>query len=360
MSGQDDDTEKEHEASQKKLDEARKRGDVAKSMDLVASTSLLGLILATYAAMPILSQSLTLLSGLLANAPEISAQIVESSQPVLGAILWPSAIFLTITIAVPGVFALASLIVQRAIVFSPEKLSPKLSQISPVSAAKKKFGAEGLFEFGKSFAKMMSIALILGWFLHGQLDAILASAATDVRASLIFLFRLLAGFGALIIALLALIGGIDLLWQRHARLKRNRMSRKEVQDEHKESEGDPHAKAERKQRAQELAMNQISAEVAKSNVVIVNPTHYAVALAWHRGSPLPPVVMAKGVDETAFRIREAAKEHGVPIQSDPPTARAVYATIPVGSPIRKEHFKAVAAAMRFAELVKKKSRGAPK
>ncbi len=355
MSGQTDDSEKEHAASQKKLDDARKQGDVAKSMDLVGATVLIGLLLAINLGSPLLSQALTSLQMLLSHATSISKEFVQSAPIVLATVLGPTLLYLLVVIALPGSLALLTLIAQRAIVFAPDKLNPKLSRISPFEMAKQKFGADGLFEFGKSLTKLLLIAGFLAWFLQGRMDEILATAAMEPRIALMLLARLLAQFTAIIIVLLFGIGMVDLLWQNHARQKRNRMSRKEVQDEHKESDGDPHAKAERKQRAQEIAMNQLAAEVAKASVVIVNPTHYAVALAWHRGSPLPPVVLAKGVDDIALHIRDVAKRQGIPIHSNPPTARAIYAAIPVGSPIIKEHFKAVAAAMRFAELMRQKA-----
>ena len=137
---------------------------------------------------------------------------------------------------------------------------------------------------------------------------------------------------------------------------RNRMTRKEVQDEHKESEGDPHLKAARRQKAVDLALGSMLADVERADVVIVNPTHYAVALEWKRGSGLAPVCLAKGVDEIAARIRERARAHAVPIWSDPPCARSLHATVKVGDEIPRETFGPVAAAIRFAEAMRQKAR----
>jgi flagellar biosynthetic protein FlhB len=134
------------------------------------------------------------------------------------------------------------------------------------------------------------------------------------------------------------------------------MSRKEVMDEYKESEGDPHFKAARRQRAQDIATNRMLADVEGADVVIVNPTHYAVALRWDRGKGGAPVCVAKGVDEIARVIRERAALHGVPVHSDPPAARSIYAAVELGQEIRIEHFRAVAAAIRFADAMRKKAR----
>ena len=161
----------------------------------------------------------------------------------------------------------------------------------------------------------------------------------------------------LIVFLIALVlGGVDFLWQIHRHRQRHRMSRKEMLDEFKENEGDPHLKSARRQRAQEVATNQMLADVAKADVVVVNPTHYAVALRWDRSRRGAPVCVAKGVDEIAKRIRERAAENGVPIHSDPPTARALHATIEIGQEIRAEHYRAVAAAIRFADAMRKRAR----
>jgi len=129
-----------------------------------------------------------------------------------------------------------------------------------------------------------------------------------------------------------------------------------MQDEFKDSEGDPHLKAARRQRAVDIAMKQMLAEVPKADVVIVNPTHYAVALKWSRGSGRAPVCVAKGTDEVAARIRTKATEAGVPIWSDPPCARAIHAQVKVGEEIDRSHFAAVAAAIRFAEKMRQKAR----
>lgn len=159
---------------------------------------------------------------------------------------------------------------------------------------------------------------------------------------------------ALVVAIL--FAGVDLLWKHFDFRRRNRMTRKEVEDEHKDSEGDPHLKAARRQKAVDLALGSMLADVEKADVVIVNPTHYAVALEWKRGSGKAPVCLAKGVDEVAARIRERAREYKVPIWSDPPCARALHARTKIGEEVPREQFGPVAAAIRFAEAMRAKAR----
>jgi flagellar biosynthetic protein FlhB len=139
-------------------------------------------------------------------------------------------------------------------------------------------------------------------------------------------------------------------------MRKHRMSHKEMRDEHKQMEGDPHMKQERRQRAIDIAMNKMLADVPDADVVVVNPTHYAVALKWDRKRGTAPKCVAKGVDEVAAKIREIAAENGVALHSDPPTARAIHASVEVGDEIRPEHYRAVAAAIRFAEALRKKAR----
>jgi flagellar biosynthetic protein FlhB len=152
------------------------------------------------------------------------------------------------------------------------------------------------------------------------------------------------------------IGGIDYMWQYQEHLRKNRMSHKEMMDEFKQNEGDPHMKQQRRQKGYEIAMNQMLADVPEADVVIVNPTHYAVALKWSRLPGEAPVCVAKGVDEIAARIREAAAEAGVPIHRNPPTARALHASVDIGHEILPDQYQAVAAAIRFAEMMRKKAR----
>lgn len=134
------------------------------------------------------------------------------------------------------------------------------------------------------------------------------------------------------------------------------MSRLELIEEFKEAEGDPHMKGQRRRRAEAIATNRMLAEVPRADVVIVNPTHYAVALRWDRGSRRAPVCVAKGIDDVARRIREVAATAGVPIRSDPPTARAIHASIDIGQEILPDHYAHVAAAIRFAERMRRHAR----
>lgn len=359
MSGQDDDSDKSFEATPQKLQKAREKGEVAKSNDLSVVAAYAGLLIALLAAGQFSVERLGSTFVVLLDQPEQLAQLLTSgaASGLVGGLLKSTLIPVSLLFAVPAVAVLLNLIAQRALVFAPSKLNPKASRISILSNAKNKFGRGGLFEFSKSFVKLLIYGTCLTLFLHANLAEILSASAAPARSSILLMMNLLFRFLFIVIAIALTIGVVDYLWQHAEHLRKNRMSRKEIQDETKDAEGDPHVKQQRRQRAQEIATNQMMADVPEADVVIVNPTHYAVALKWSRATGIAPVCVAKGVDEVAAAIRSTAGEAGVPIHSDPPTARALHATVDIGQEIAEEHYRPVAAAIRFAEAMRKRAKG---
>ena len=357
MSEEDDD-DKSFEPTQRRLEEARKRGEIARAPDVNAAAGFAGLVLAALiAGETMLKDSGGIGQSLLAQVDRISVQFSAGARASLGPILSGFGLALLPLFALPFVAVLLALIAQRGIIFAPEKLAPRLSRMSPIATAKQKFGPDGLFTFGKSAVKMVAIGAILTYHLSARATDIVISLSLPAAAGVTLMLQLLIELLSLVLLLSAISGGVDFFWQRTQHLRRNRMSRKEMTDETKDSEGDPHTKGMRRQKGQEIAMNRMLQDVAKADVVIVNPTHYAVALRWKRTDRHAPVCVAKGVDEVAARIRERAAVAGVPLHSDPPTARAIYAAVEIGQPIRPEHFRPVAAAIRFAEAMSKRRRG---
>ncbi|WP_374371984.1 flagellar biosynthesis protein FlhB [Tabrizicola sp.] len=356
MSGEDQ-ADKEHEASQQKLDQARKDGDIPRSVDLQTAAATGGFLLALFSLGAwAVTRAGTAGMVVLDQADRLSTLVASGGgAPIAGMLLTLAGPPLALLLVAP-VLVLALLFATRGIVFAPSKLAPKLSRISVIAAAKQKFGIDGLVEFGKSTVKLGIVSLILYTFLAGRLEEILASLYLTPAMSAALMARLVLEFLFIVFLIQLALGGVDYLWQVFRHRQRNRMSRKEMMDEFKDSEGDSHLKSARRQRAQEVATNRMLTDVASANVVVVNPTHYAVALKWDRSKGGAPVCVAKGVDEIARKIRERAAEHGVPIHSDPPTARAIHATVEIGQEIRVEHYRAVAAAIRFAEAMRRRVR----
>ncbi|MCJ8140555.1 EscU/YscU/HrcU family type III secretion system export apparatus switch protein [Falsirhodobacter halotolerans] len=349
--------DKPHDPTPERLRKAREEGDIPKSPDLTWAAACGGFVLAALVAGPgAMRGAGDAAMVLIDQAPALSRLMMDSASAPLAGILRQMLVALWPFFALPLLGALAALALQRGLRPVPSKLKLKSSRISPLSNAKQKFGPDGMFEFGKSFIKMMLIGTILVWFLMGRATELLATLYLDPGVGIAVILRLVVVFLAIVLGLSLMIGGADYGWQRLSHTRRNRMSRQDVLDEHKASEGDPHMKHQRRQRGMAIAMNRMLADVPKADVVIVNPTHYAVALAWDRAAGGAPVCVAKGVDEIAARIRKAAAEAGVPIHSDPPTARTLHASVEIGAQIHPDHYRAVAAAIRFADTLRKKAK----
>lgn len=359
MSKEDDAADKSYEATPQKLLEARKKGEIPRSTELLTAASYAGLLVAfLWAGQSSLTYLASNMSTVIGQAAQLAplffgGAAATPTEGLMRAVGWSMApIFL-----LPMISVLLVLFATKGIVFAPTKIQPKISKISVIANAKNKYGRNGLFQFLLSFLKLNIYSCCLAVFLFLRLEEMVAALNTNPTTTVVLLAEICVDFLIVVVIVSAIIGATDALWQYFEHLRKNRMSRKEIMDETKNAEGDPYMKQERRQRAQTIAASQMSAEVAKADVIIVNPTHYSVALRWDRLPGQAPICVAKGVDDTAMRIRSIASENGVPIHSDPPTARALHATTDVGQQIAPEHYKAVAAAIRFAEAMRQKIKG---
>ncbi len=353
----EDINDKPHDPTPKKLEDARKKGEVAKSTDLNAAANYGGLVLAIFAAGTFSLEGIGgNLSALLSQSSQLSQELFTrgGNARISGAIR-SSLVAVLPLFLLPMLAVLLSIFAQRSLIFAPDKVFPKGSRISILGNAKNKFGRAGLFEFGKSTIKLCLYGLLLALLLQSNIELLVALPSFDEREILHALFSLILQFLILSCIVTVLLGGIDYLWQLQEHIRKNRMSHREMMDENKSSEGDPHLKNQRRQRGYEIAMGQMMADVPTADVIIVNPTHYAVALKWDRNSGGAPHCIAKGVDHVAAKIREVAQEAGVPIHSDPPTARALFAQVEIGQEIQPDLFKPVAVAIRFAEAMRMKA-----
>lgn len=358
MSSAEDDSDKSHEPSQQKLDEARKKGEIVRSSDLSVAASYAGLLLAlSVTGTSSVMQLGSTLKGLIGQADRLVEPFFDGSGgPVVLRLMSEAALGVVAVFALPALCVLGVIVAQRAFVVTPSRIKPKLSRISVISNARNKFGRGGLFEFAKSFSKLAIYSCVLFFFLKSRMEGMVATVETSPAFAMSFLASLCVEFLFVVLLIAVSIGGLDYLWQRHEHLRKNRMSHKELRDQSKEFEGDPHMKQSRRQKAQEIASRRMMQDVPSADVVIVNPTHFAVALKWSRLPGAAPVCVAKGVDEIALRIREIAAEASVPIHSDPPTARALHASTEIGQEISPEHYRAVAAAIQFSEAMREKVR----
>ncbi len=348
--------DKTHEPTPQKLRKSREQGDVPYSMEATSAATyaaffLAVLILSGWISMDIFAA----LRPFLSNPEAVNLAFASPDRQGVAADL----VFRTfrgvlalLLILVIGVCASAT--VQRAFAFSLTKIKPKFSRISFVSNAKNKYGPEGISEFVKKAVKLCAILGIILFAVKDRFLELPTLIGKPANALPIYFVKETIFFVGLITAVAALIGFMDLPWRYFQHRKRLRMTHEEMKRENKETEGDPMLKGARRQRAEAIATNRMMADVPNADIVIVNPTHYATALKWNRDRGAAPICIAKGVDEVAARIRKAAAEHGVPIRRDPPTARSIYSLVEIGQEIKREHFAAVAAAIHYADQVRKK------
>jgi flagellar biosynthetic protein FlhB len=349
--------EKIHDPTPKRLSDARERGEVAQSQDMITAATYGGFLLASLAAGPAAIKEVAQIgASVLDQSDRLSAAMTDNGAAPLAGLIADSCWAIAPFLLLPAGAAVSAVLAQNALTFAPQKLEPKLSRLNPLATLGQKFGREGLFEFAKSTVKLTIVSVALGLFLTSRLPEIIHAADLSAALSTTRLMELSVSFLCLVLLIAAVIGGIDLLWQRAQFVHRNRMSHQDLIDEFKQSEGDPHMKAQRRQRGEEIASNRMLLDMPRSDVIVVNPQHYAIALRWDRTAGTAPVCVAKGVDALAARIREKAAEAGIPIHRDPPTARALFASVDIGQEIRPEHYRAVAAAIRFAEAMRKKTK----
>lgn len=359
MSSGEDDSSKTFDATPQKLLEARKKGEIAKSTDLMTAAGYAGLLVALLmAGASGIREAGTSLMVMIDQATSLAPLFFgdDPSSPMAGLIL-PVITGLGPLFALPAIGVLLAVFAQRALVFAPSKLVPKLSRISVLANAKNKFGRDGIFEWFKSFVKLVLYSTVLAFFISMRMPDMIGVLHTSPHLVLMLLSELCIAFLFITVLISGAIGAIDAVWQHFSHLRKNMMSHKEIMDETKNSEGDPHMKQERRQRAMAISQNQMMADVPTADVVIVNPTHYAVALKWSKQPNEAPICVAKGIDEIAKAIREAAQGAGVPIHSDPPTARSLHATTEIGDEIAPDFYRAVAAAIRFAETMRQRAKG---
>lgn len=326
----------------KKLEDARQRGDVPHAPEMrhaaMFAAALAGvLLLGAHAA----ERLAALASGLWAGAGD-AALTGGGAQRLARTLLAGVLLAIGPLLALMILGAVAGLLLQGVPAISASRLALKWDRLSPLAGAKRLLGKQAWVEFGKTLAKFAVVLAVAGgiaWPALKGLDHMVgADAGTVGRMSTAIVTDMLRTV-ALLVAALALA---DLVYQRRIWWARLRMSHEEVRDEHKQSEGDPQIKARIRAIGMARARRRMMSAVPEASVVITNPTHYAVALRYDHGAMRAPIVVAKGADRIALKIRELAGEHKVPIVESPPLARALYASVEIDQPIRVEHYAAVA------------------
>lgn len=341
MSEQSEKDDRTEEPTQRKLDEAFRKGDVPKSQELNTLFVLAGLALAiAILARPVGTGFMDEMRGFLMNAHQVPADgagfYLVARNALIGMLTVLALPFLFIIFA-----GLTGGAIQHRPLWTVDPLQPKLERISPISGAKRLFGKEALVNFAKGLMKILivgALATVILWSERHTLDLLIQVEPRMIpQAAQSGAVKLMLG----ILVLFFFVAIADLMYQRVRWYNKQRMTRKELRDEYKQTEGNPEVKAKMKQTRMARVRGRMMASVPDATVIITNPTHYAVALKYEQGMQAP-VCVAKGVDHLALRIRKLANEHAIPIVENPPLARALHASVEIEDEIPVEHYKAVA------------------
>ena len=342
MADDQDKSQQTEEPTQKRLEQARESGDVVKSSEVSAFVLLAGGTLAIAMFGHSTAVAIGRLLTMFIEQPEQmavdGAGLASMSRGILVHLAFILAPFMGVMIAA----SIAGHVLQSRPSLNPEKLIPDFSKLSIPAGLARMFGPEGWMNLLKGLVKIAIVGMAIWtqlWPERGMLESIMTQSPSAVVGDMShLLFKvLLAALSALLV-----IAGLDYFLQRMRFMQRNRMSKQEIKEEYRQNEGDPAIKAKVRQIRQERARKRMMTAVPDATVVIMNPTHYAVALKYESSKMQAPVCVAKGIDALALRIRAVAEENDVPVIENPPLARALHASIEIDEAVPPEHYKAVA------------------
>lgn len=352
--------EKTEEPTAKKLDDARKEGQVAKSQEIATAFTLLSLFLILRFLYPFIGTNFTtIFERVYNNIPNV-ARTYDGRIPVQYITSILTNAILTMGLICAPFFAVGFLIsflsdlVQVGLKPTSKPLQPKLSKLNPISGMKKIFSARKLFELGKSLLKLLVMGVVIYTFFNGRTESLFLLYDMPLGQAIGLMGDLIISLGLRIAAAYMVIAFIDLIYQRRKFRKDMMMTKKEVKDEYKNSEGDPAVKSAQRRRMMQASQRRMMQELPQADVVITNPTHYAVAIKYDAQEAEAPIVIAKGADYLAQKIKETAKENDVEIVENKPLARMLYANVEIGEMVPPELYKAVAEVLAYVYHLKGK------
>ena len=350
MSGSNDSGDKTEKPTPKKLQDARKKGDIAKSKDITSTAGMLVILMLAAVALPLLGEQM---AALVRASFEVMHEPFELAAPRLGRQAGMTLLLVAGLVVVP-VALVGALVefIQAGPVMSTEKLKPKMENMNPAKGLKRMFSMDNLVELVKSILKTAVVGTI-AWLVMRkvlpELPLLVSGRPENVGAALWqTTWLLLAWAGGSFV----LVSAMDLAWQRFSYMKKMRMSMRDIRQEMKDAEGDPHLKGQRRQLQQEWAQQGASNAAAEAHVLVVNPTHVAIAIAYDRESCPVPTVTAKGQDDDALAMRQAAQEAGVPVLRNIELARSLLADAETGEIVPAELFDIIATVILWAQDVR--------
>jgi flagellar biosynthetic protein FlhB len=351
MAEEADKEDRTEEPTQRKLDDAAEKGDVPRSQEIGTFFVLCGFTLALLVAAGWSAREAMLsLRAFLMNAHQVPSDSAAFMQVTQRGVLTGF-----MALGLPFAFilcaALVGALIQHKPLWTVDPLMPKFNRISPMAGAKRMFGKDAWINFAKGLAKTSLIGAVVWFTLWGEHDRLEAFTQMNVEALMPATLILAIKLMGTVLALFAIIAIGDFVWQRFSWYQRQKMTKQELKDEYKNSEGNPEVKAKLRQIRAQRVRRRMMAAVPEATVIITNPTHFAVALRYEPGMPAP-ICLAKGVDALALKIREVAGEHRVPIVENPPLARALYARVEIDAEIPVEHYQAVAEVIGYVLRLK--------
>ncbi len=351
MSEQPDKSEKTEEPSQKKLDDAHKKGDVAKSQEVTTWFMILGSAMLFAFMSPMASASLLdIFRNLIGNADQF--EIGDAGfRTFISGVIWSVMGAILLPLSFMAVVAVAGNLIQHKPVLSADPIKPKWSKISPLAGFKRLFSSESLVNFAKGVMKLTIVSFAIFLVVWPERDRLETIITLDPSMILGVFLELGIKIFIATLAIITIIAFADYLYQRHKWWEKQKMTIKEVRDEYKQMEGDPQIKSRIRQLRQQRAQKRMMSAVPDATVVITNPTHYAIALKYDENTNAP-ICLAKGADNIALKIREVAKTNDIPIVENPPLARALFASVEIDEAIPTEHFKAVASVIGYVMRLK--------
>ncbi|SHH66178.1 flagellar biosynthesis protein FlhB [Desulfosporosinus lacus] len=347
-------SEKKHPATPKRKQDARKKGQVFKSQEVISALMLLGLVALLKFWIPAMIIRMEYLFPYVLGLP--SEWTEGSVASLMLNVIWQGVQILAPILLTGFVIALISNYIQVGVLFTGESMKPQISRLSPISGAKRMFGVKAYVELTKSLLKVLLIGYFLYASVRDRLHIYPALQQLSVEQGAVFLGQALMELAWNISLSFLGIAAFDYIYQRWEYEKNLRMSHEDLKQEYKQTEGNPELKGELKKRQRALAMSRMMQDLKTADVVVTNPTHFAVALRYDLKVQKAPFVVAKGQDQVALRIRELAKEYDLVIMENKPLARALYAQVEIGQGIPADLYKAVAEVLAFVYRLKKKKR----
>ena len=341
--------EKTEQPTAKKLSDARKEGQVAKSQEIATAFTLLALFLIIWILYPFIGTNIVGIFDRVYNSIPDVARTYDGRLPIAYIRSIISNAILTMGLIASPFFILGFLIA-----FISDLVQPKFSKLNPISGMKKIFSTRKLFELAKSILKLAVMAVVIYSFLTGRTESLFLLYDMPLSQAIGLMGNLIISLGLRIAAAYMVIAFIDLIYQRRKFTKDMMMTKQEVKDEYKNSEGDPAVKSAQKRRMMESSRRRMMQQLPQADVVITNPTHYAVAIKYDAEESDAPVVIAKGADYLAQKIKEIARDNDVEIVENKPLARMLYANVEVGELVPPELYKAVAEVLAYVYHLKGK------